>query len=180
MFEDKKKLIDGKMHWHYSLLKNWDKNNEARMITEENWNKLVASIQREGIKDPLKIDNDGVVYDGNNRVKALIQVLTMPQHHASEWVSVDIRHPKNEAEKWDIALSGNGQFAQWSQDGLSNYMPEFENELDISLYNVNFFDPKGFDEFTNPEEETTAEKQIGGNKDKSIKCPQCGHVFTPE
>lgn len=173
-------LIDNRLYVNIKDLSNWEKNDKVRSISPKNFQKLVASIYRSGIKSPLKIGEDGIVYDGNHRLKALYQlqadeVTTTKSGHLLELVPVTISNPQSEVEKWELALSGNSPYAYWNSDGLSNYLPEFEDELDMSLYNIDFFDPESMEEQLTEEEE---EKKEEPQKVNFIICPNCQHEFS--
>jgi len=135
--------IDDQLHFHYSQLTNWEKNNKAREISEENWKKLIDDVKLNGIEDAFKIGEDGVVYDGNNRLKAvkyLIEEEGMENTFNGRplaWIPVVVKHPKSEAEKWRYAFTRNEQFANWNKDELLNFQTDFE-ELDMALVNIDF------------------------------------------
>ena len=156
----------------------WEKNQAVREITDANWNKLVADIKRNGILEPFKIGEDGIVYDGNNRLKAIRQIIgegiTASENGKDlSQVPVNIYNPVSEAQKWELALKGNEQFANWNQKGLENYMPEFENELDLSLINIDFIEPESIDDQLEEEPPTSKEKKL-----KEVICPNCQTKFT--
>lgn len=160
---------------------NWDKNNDARIITETNWEKLKADIKRRGVREALKIGADNTVYDGNNRLKAVNFWLAQDIHTADNGVSFDILPVEvydtpTEAAKWELALTGNEQFASWNRNILSNYLPEFEDTLELSLYNIEFDDPQSFDEQLDDE---ATDKPTKEKTKKDITCPNCNHIFTP-
>lgn len=166
----------------YSELKNWEKNSSARYISSDNFEKLVLSIRKKGITDKFKIDEAGIVYDGNNRLKALKRLID-EEHITNAENGSDLKlvpcivtYPESESDKWDIALSSNGQYASWSQEGLSNYLPEFEEELDLSLYNVDFFEHESM---IDQLEDVKDEEKTGGKQEEQIQCPECGHKFLP-
>lgn len=154
----------------------WEKNKEVREITESNWNKLVADIKRNGILTPFDIDQNHVVYDGNNRKKATEQIIsegitTAENGKDLRRIPVTIHEITTEAQKWELALKGNEQFANWNQEGLSNYMPEFEDELDLSLINIEFYEPETIEDQLEPDK--PKEK-----KAKEVTCPECNNKFT--
>lgn len=160
---------------HIDTLSFWAKNQEVREITESNWHKLIADIKRNGILEPFKIGEDGVVYDGNNRLKATRQIIVEGQTTSENGkdltqIPVNIYTPQTEANKWELALKGNEQFANWNQEGLSNYMPEFENELDLSLINIDFIEPESIDDQLEEDPPKTPKK-------KQVTCPACQHQF---
>ena len=167
---------------NYTELTNWDKNESAREISTDNWAKLLLSIRREGIKTPFKVDENGIVYDGNNRLKGIREITaggTTTAENGKDLLQVPciLETPTTEAQKWDLALSGNEQFASWNQDGLTTFLPEFENDLDLSLYNVDFFEPESMLEQI--EEGDGAIEGKTPKTPKEVECPECHAKFTP-
>lgn len=157
----------------------WTKNQQVREISEENWNKLIADIKRNSILEPFKIGTDNTVYDGNNRLKAartiIAEGITQAENGKSLIeVPVIIYDPQTEASKWELALKGNEQFANWNQEGLANYMPEFENDLDLSLINIDFVEPESIDDQLEDESNISKSKNP-----KEYTCPNCQTKFTP-
>lgn len=173
----------------------WEKNAAVREITQENWDKLVADIQRNGVLQPFKVDATGIVYDGNNRLKALRTLLAKGITQTENGqdlthVPVIIYPIEKESDKWEIALKSNEQFANWNSHELANYMPEFEDDLDISLINVDFWKPESLDEQLDvpetlpqapaePPSDTTAPTDTQqGSYTREVICPNCNTKFT--
>lgn len=164
----------------YTELFNWERNTTIRTISTDNFEKLLQAIRREGIKEAFKIGQDNTVYDGNNRLKGLNQIIAEGTTTAQNGVDLTqvpcvMYNPQTEGQKADLALSGNEQFAAWDKDGLMNYLPEIENELDMSLYNVDFFEPESILE----QIEEVADEPSGSSAPKQVTCPNCNHQFTP-
>jgi hypothetical protein len=160
---------------------NWDKNNDARIITETNWEKLKADIKRRGVREALKIGADNTVYDGNNRLKAVMYWIAQDIHQADNGMTLDalpveVYDTPTEASKWELALTGNEQFASWNKNTLSNYLSDFEDTLELSLFNIEFDDPQSFDEQLADEGE---EKTPKDKTKKEIICPNCQTPFIP-
>lgn len=159
-----------------SQLHNWDKNNLARQITDVNWNKLITDIKRRGVKDAFKIAQDGTVYDGNHRLKALNHWIAQGTTIADNGVSltqvpIEVIDPQSETEKWEVAFTGNEGFASWNRDGLTSYQGEWE-ALELSLFNIEFDDPESIDEQLFEEEHAPRDK-----KPKEVECPECHSKF---
>lgn len=160
-------------------LKNWERNQQIRKISNDNWEKLLLSVRREGIKEPFKIGEDNTVYDGNNRLKGLYYLIgegvtTAENGKDLQQVPCLVSNPQTEAQKIDLALTGNEQFAAWDQDGLMNYMPEFENDLDLNLFNVDFDDAQSINDQVEIEESTKPKREP-----KEVTCPACSNKFYP-
>lgn len=161
-------------------LKNWERNQQIRKISTDNWEKLLLSLRREGVKEPFKIGEDNTVYDGNNRLKGVYFLIAEGVVTAENGVDLQqipclVSNPQTEAQKIDLALTGNEQFASWDQDGLMNYMPEFENDLDLSLFNVDFNDSFSINDQVETEEQSKSKREP-----KEIECPNCNHKFYPK
>lgn len=189
------KVVDGQLFWHISKLHEWEKNKLARTITDTNFRRLKDSISIHGIDDTFKILPDGTVLDGNNRLRALLDLMDGGVAKSSSgkelaWVPVIVVDAKTEADKWRYALERNGHYASWDPDGLNNFLPEFEEELDLTLFNIEFREPKSIDQ-TLTEMEKAAEQVETEKKEakeatevnpnvtetKVAKCPNCGHEF---
>lgn len=189
------KVEDNQLYWHILKLKEWSKNRTARTISQNNYNKLKDDIALNGVEEEFSIGEDGVVYDGNNRLRVLQELIgegTKVAHNGRdlEWVPVKLEHPKTEADKWRIALRGNEHFATWDADGLNNFLPEFEDEIDLTLFNITFAEPKSINEtledmesrYNQTEEEKRAAKEAAEvnpnvSEVRTAKCPECGHEF---
>ncbi len=166
----------------YNELTEWPKNKDLRTITEDNYQKLLLALRKEGIKDPFKIGQDNIVYDGNNRLRAINELIASGVLHAEngkdlQQIPVIIENPQTEAQKVDLALTGNEQFASWNQYGLMNYLPEFENDLDMNLFNVDFFTPQSIEDQVIEKEEPQAPE--GNKQPQLVQCPQCSTQFNP-
>lgn len=180
---EEKKIENGQEYWHISLLSNWEKNNKVRIITSANWLKLLADVKHNGIESPFEIDQDnGNVYDGNNRLKGLNALIDSGVTHADSgqelvWVPVNPKTYTDEVAKWRVALKRNEQFASWNQDELANFAPEFELHIDTSTINLNFNDPLSLGEQIMPDLSKDAPKLP--KEKKEVTCPACQEVFTP-
>lgn len=189
------KTENGQLFWHHTKLKQWDKNKEARNISEVNRIKLHDDILLNGILDEFKIDATGVTYDGNNRLGIVNELIGEGTLSASngkslEWVPVKIYPVETEADKWKIAFRGNEHFASWNAEGLNKYLADFEDDLDLSLFNIDFSEPKSIEDTLkameqayNDTEAAKEEAKEAGEVNPSIQdvkiatCPQCGHQF---
>ena len=185
MEESQKKIINGQLFINHLALHRWEKNKKARFITDEKRQQLSADLKRNGIKDAFKVGEDGTIYDGNHRDEEIEKwlaegIIQSESGQFLDWIPCTIVYPKTEAEKWDYALSRNEQFAQWSREGLEEYLPEFEDELDLSLINVDFEEQLNLDEQLTMNEETSdnEEEDNPKRKEQEVECPNCSHKFT--
>ncbi len=184
-----KKNIDGQIHWHYSLLRKWDKNLEYRQITSKGWVRLVKSVKKNGIKRAFEVDTEGTVYDGNNRLEGIYDLLkqgitTAENGKDLQWVPVMIhRVPETDAEALEIAAVGNGDkdFATWNKDAVANHKDIFEQVTDYQDLVFDGEDAITFgDTFEFYTEDPIITDEAPPTKPKDpIVCPQCSHSFIP-
>lgn len=82
----------------------WD--NNPRKISDEKMSLLKKYLSKYGLLSPLKVTPDGEVLGGNHRLKAIKEL---------GWDEVWVHevNPKNDAEKMEIALLDNQEFATW-------------------------------------------------------------------
>lgn len=185
--DEKKKTIDGQSYWHHSLLSNWSKNEEYRILKEKDWLRLLKSLKKKGIRQAFEIDINGVTYDGNNRLKGINELVSEGVSRAEngrdlEWVPVNVHEaPANESEEVRLAAIGNGDkdFATWNKDAVANHKEYFESIEDYEDLVFDFTDPVTFgDVFDTYEEETIEESGSIEKKQKEVVCPNCSHKFT--
>lgn len=183
--DELKKEINGQLHWHISLINRWADNEKYRTIFEKDWERLGKSLKKYGVKTPFEIDENGTVYDGNNRHKRLEHLIrdgitTADNGKALEWIPVTINPvPQNDIEALTIAAKGNGDknFAIWNKDAIVNEKDKFDQIEDIEDLVFDFEEPETFDEtfeyLEEDSDDTPKHKAL-----KAVKCPQCSHEFT--
>jgi hypothetical protein len=179
-----KRVIDGKVYWHHSLLSNWEKNEELRILKEKDWLRLLKSIKKHGIKDDFQIGLSGTVYDGNHRLKALNDLIAegitkSESNRDLEWVPVSINNPQNEVEELALAMRGNdNDFAVWNKDAIANQKELFEQVPDFEDYSFSFDDPVTFGDVFETYDESFTEEEVKPVKEpKEITCPECSAKF---
>lgn len=160
----KKRTIGGQLYWHHSLLSNWYKNEELRILKEKDWLRLLKSIKKNGIKQTFEIDERGTVYDGNHRLRAINELISEGVSLAEngkdlEWIPVHINTPKNEVEELALALKGNDQeFAVWNKDAVANNKELFEQVEGFEDYSFSYDDPITFGDVFETYDETFEEE----------------------
>lgn len=179
------KVQNGQLYRHYTQLHKWDKNDKVTLITEDNWLKLLADIKKNGVVSVVKIGDDNTVYDGNHRLEAVKELIEKQGVQTSDngidlsYLPIQIFTPQTEAEKWRIALISHSDYRSWNREQLANYHPEFE-ELDLSLINIDFFDPSSPD-FWNGKDTSDEDDSMQGSASstpREVICPACQHRFT--
>lgn len=110
-----------------SELHEWTDNpREASKIDMDN---LKWGLEKYGMMTPLLILDDGTVIGGNHRLKVLKEL-----GKTEAWVNVV--HPKNEAEKLEIAMLDNQQTANWLTDKLAELINQYKDDIDIQRIKI--------------------------------------------
>jgi hypothetical protein len=180
-----KQVINGQLYWHYSLLQNWPRNEDYRILKQKDWLRLLKSLKQEGVKEPFDIDEAGTTYDGNNRLKGTRKLIAEEIKEADngnslEWIPVTIHPtPTNEVEELAIAAKGNGDkvFAIWNKDAVANDKELFIQIPDYQDLGFEYDDPTTFgDTF-----EFFSDDGIDEEEEKPVRepqeyiCPACEH-----
>lgn len=190
---EKKKTVDGQSYWHHSLLSNWGKNEEYRLLKQKDWLRLLKSVNKSGVKTKFEIDIDGTVYDGNNRLKAINElisegVLLAENGKELEWVPVCVHEvPVSEADEIKLATKGNSDsvFAYWNKDTVANNKELFiDVEDDLFFFNepVTFGEVFETYEINETSESGTTESDNSAPVEietvREVTCPNCTTKFT--
>lgn len=137
-----KVIKEGKTFTTIEQLTNWDQN--PRSIKEKDFNRLKKQITDLGQHTPLLVDEDGVVYGGNMRLRAYREL------GINEiWINVI---SGDESKKLEYALSSNDRAGYYDDDllaNLSSAYPDFE----WGNYAVDLAPPTTLDELFKPEVE---------------------------
>jgi hypothetical protein len=163
-------------------LHEWIKNKEFRSITKDNHLKLKADIQLYGIEDPLIIEEDGNILDGNHRYKAVTElvaegVIESDNGKSLQEVPVAVVKVETEEDRWRVALRKQSDYAQ-TTDNLFNFQSEFEN-LDLDFLNIQLYEPKNIQELLDGKQDAEEEEAIDHREKgpETIICPHCGQSF---
>lgn len=121
-------------------LKGWDKN--PRKISAAALERLKSRIQERGFHDVLKIDTDGTVLSGNQRLQALIQLGK---------TEVDVKVPNRALtteEKNKVALESNISDGEWDMEALTEFDEALLESVGFSEKELDkIFKEKGTDDF---------------------------------
>lgn len=109
-----------------STLKPWDKN--PREITSGGMKLLKKYLKKYDQLSPLKVTKDGEILRGNHRYKAMNEM-----NWENVWV-LEV-NPKTDAEKLEIALIDNQEFANYVESKLSELIIETPG-LEIDDFSV--------------------------------------------
>src|SRR5205823_4465216 len=146
------------------------------------WQRLLKSLQKNGIKDDFEIGEDGTTYDGNHRLKGIHHLVSQGIRQAEngkslEWLPVSIHNPQNEIEQLAIAAEGNNDdFAIWNKDAVANNKDLFVQIPGYEEMSFDFEDPITFGEVF----ETYSDINLGDESKpeqeaKQLECPNCHH-----
>lgn len=122
---------------------------------------VLKSIEKYGFKNPLIVDEKGIVWCGNTRLKAAKK---LGLKEAPCIIVTDL----TEKQMREYALLDNktNEIADWDFDMLQEEL----EELDFSDFDFDW----GIDKIEIEQEEYTSE--INEVEKKLCKCPVCGHI----
>jgi hypothetical protein len=162
--------------------------NNPRLIKDESFSKLVASI-----KDfpkmmelrPIIVDKEGVILGGNMRYRALLELkyTEIPDN----WVKK--ANDLTEEEKRKFIIKDNIEFGKWNYDILSSeYETQdlldwglSEQDLQLNDFSPNLLPSFGGDDVTkeeiNKKAIELAEQMMKEKLKLEVICPECGHEF---
>lgn len=181
---------------HYTTLHQWAENREARILHKKDWERLLKSLEKYGVKDTLEVGDDGTVYDGNHRLEGVTNliesgVITADNGKDLAWLPVRVNHPQTDAEVLALVLSGNdNNYAIYNKEWIMNNQERIEQVEDYEDISVQGEEPMTLEEaFDYPEgdgddQDDAANQNAEENKPqatnttrKEITCPQCAHTF---
>ena len=124
---------------------------------------VAKSIEKYGFKNPLIIDDAGVVWCGNTRLKAAkkLKLKEVPCIIASDLTPEQIR---------EYALLDNktNELADWDFDLLAEEL----GELDLGDFDIDW----GIDKIEIEQEQEEEKPEINEVEKKLCRCPVCGHI----
>lgn len=162
-------IVDGKTYAKTEVLREWDKNQDLKIIGPVGYENLKKQIAKFGQYKPLIVNEEGIVAGGNHRLKIFKEMGI-----ADVWVSVV--HAPDESTMLEYSLSDNSTESFYSDSGLANYTSSLP-EIDLSMYTVDFTEGINLGTLTqlgeNPKEEHAPKDK------KEVECPSCHTKFTP-
>lgn len=124
---------------------------------------VAKSIEKYGFKNPLIIDDAGVVWCGNTRLKAAkkLKLKEVPCIVANDLTPEQIR---------EYALLDNktNELADWDFDLLAEEL----GELDLGDFDIDW----GIDKIEIEQEQEEEKPEINEVEKKLCRCPVCGHI----
>ena len=102
--------------------------NNPRVISDEAVEKVAASIDQFGWRQPIVVDTDGVIVIGHTRLKAAhsLGLKQVPVHVAKNLSADQIKALR-------LADNRTGEFSQWDEDKLARELAELEAATDLDF-----------------------------------------------
>jgi ParB-like chromosome segregation protein Spo0J len=154
--------------WALDRVRPYDKN--PRVITKAAIEKVAASVKEFGWRQPIVVDDDGIILVGHTRraAAAFLGFTEVPVHVASGL---------SEAQKRAYRLADNraGEESRWNPDLLDTELAEL-GALGFDLSKTGF-DPIELPSIVPAFSPITSGEVQPLDRRMSMTCPQCGHVF---
>lgn len=162
--------VNGVKQWvtvvDISELKEWDKNEELRIIGPEGFRRVEAQIDELGIYKPLIVNSDGEILGGaGSRIKAFRK-----RGMTEIWVSVV--DAQDESRKFKYNVSDNDSPGFYNPDGIANNIDQFE--INQENYSVQIDEPIILSDLSDTETDSK-KKEEDPKEAKVLVCPNCGH-----
>lgn len=141
-------------------------------MTEKILDHLIKEIQRAGFLQPILINQNGIIIDGEHRYKAAqkaglteVPVITIniPEHEA-KILTINMNQIKGELDPRSFATLLDSMKKDYTQELIQDLLNLTEQE--IQNYNLLLELPENLEDITPPQ-----------LSEKKITCPQCGHEF---
>jgi hypothetical protein len=167
----------GNRYLPYNQLKTFQ--GSLKELTKDNAEKLKRSILKFGWITPVFVWKKNCILDGHGRL-LILSTLLNEGYTVDDLPVVDIQ-AKTKKEAAEILLAINSHYQTITDEGLYEFMhdmnidfEEFEN-FELADIDIEGFKGAYFGDFA-----PVGEEEQGKLDEKSkIKCPNCGHEFTP-
>ena len=135
---------------------------------------VAASLAEFGFRQPIVVDDDGVIIAGHTRWKAAkkLGLKTVPVHVAKDLTP-------EQARAYRLADNKTAERAEWDVELLPIELGQLRDSgVDLKLIG---FSEKELAEYLG-EYDTDLEDDVPGPADagQTIRCPKCGHEFAKE
>ncbi len=102
--------------------------NNPRVISDEAVEKVAASIDQFGWRQPIVVDADGVIVIGHTRLKAAqsLGLKQVPVHVAKNLSADQIKALR-------LADNRTGEFSEWDEEKLARELADLENAIDLDF-----------------------------------------------
>jgi len=134
---------------------------------------VADSIREFGFRQPIVVDDAGVIVVGHTRYKAALKLglKTVPVHVATDLTP-------QQARAYRLADNRSAQNAEWDIDLLPIELGELRDDgFDLKL--VGFSD-KELTEYLREFDTDLEDGDEGDEAVETIRCPKCGHEFPLE
>jgi hypothetical protein len=164
-------------------LKPWQHN--PRMSTKAQAKRILRSFERFGQVQPVAVGPEFEVYDGHQRLSALLTL------HGKDYC-IDARQSSRaltDAERRELVVSLHaGAVGGWDWDALSGWQAEELQAwgMDAELLKAWNNDANNLKEMILGEQDTpnfepvSEDEQSRLDVKKPVTCPECGHEFSPK
>lgn len=153
---------------------------DLKQLSENNFEKLKASILKHGITFPFFVwQNDGAnwILDGTQRDRVLKKMAE--EGYEVPPLPCALINAKDKREAAEKILLISSQYGKMSNDSLSAFLSEnelnffeLEEELELPAIDLDYFRDADF-------QPTGADEQGRLDQKNPVKCPQCGHEWVP-
>ena len=134
---------------------------------------VADSIRQFGFRQPIVVDEDGVIVVGHTRWKAAkkLGLQTVPVH-----VAADLTPQQRRAYR--LADNKTAERAEWDVELLPIELGELRDEgVDLKLLG---FSDKELAEYLREFDTDLEDGEPGGEEaGEMVRCPKCGHEFAP-
>jgi ParB family chromosome partitioning protein len=145
----------------------------ARKHDDRNIKAIMDSLSKFGQQKAIVVGEDNIVIAGNGTLEAAKRL---------GWDTIDVRRSglkSDEATAYAIADNRSAELAEWDDPVLGDILSELK-ESGWELDDLGFNDEDIKNLIQTPDFEPGTEDDQGKlDQKKPIKCPGCGHVFTP-
>lgn len=170
----KEVVVNGITQWitvvDINELKEWDKNEQLRVIGPAGFQRVRAQVDELGVYKPLIVNSDGEILGGaGSRIKVYRE-----KGMNEVWVSVVDAQDENRKLKYNVSDNDSPGF--YNAEGIANHIDQFE--IDRSQYSVQIEEPITLSELSSTpvDGNSPSDGTASNNKEPQVLvCPECGH-----
>lgn len=144
----------------------WEQN--PRSISEEDFDRLKAQIERLGVYKPILVNQDNIVLGGNMRTRALKSM-------GVEEVLVSVVQTADEGEMLEYALSDNDQVGRYEEQQLAELLSKYQ--ISLELYRVDLGTPSNLQDVVSKFEPLEEDEEFVDEDDGEAPVSKLGDLF---
>jgi len=141
-----------------------------RIFSDDNMRKLEKSLREFGIVEPIVINQDNTVIGGHQRLRALEKL------GKAEVPCVRVNLNKTKEKALNLAL--NKIVGEFDSPKLKDVLEEIDTG-ELEDIEISGFDEGEIENLMTQFYPASEEEQPRPDERTPIKCPKCGHEFTP-